>query len=145
MLPKCRDQTDDKAQCSKPKASTSSLGKPILPGLTKTSAEFQSATLQTFVSPLYWTVFHLLNVTDISWLCKPPSLWDDSEAYKKLNTFVSNLLYQQYCRKGLGCYNHNSKYVGIITKDDSQILHVQQTVEQHRKTYPNAQKYSTFK
>jgi hypothetical protein len=99
-------------------------------------------TLASLVSLQSWTVFELLNITDVSWLKSSPSQWNKHKSFQKFKDFVDNLRVTNDCAKhGVAL---TTDYIKAITKDELQRQHLFQTVEQDRRQVPNVKKASIF-
>ena len=72
------------------------------------------------------------------WLSSPVELWPQFETFTRMPSFVSSVIVvDDAAERGVKL---NAVYSNIITGNDSQKQCLLQTVEQHRRSYPNFKK-----
>ena len=95
-----------------------------------------------FINEKSWLVFNLINISDVHWLSKPHSEWNNHTGYMKLCCFVLNSkVVNDIAERGIKLI---SDFVEK-THDEGQRQALLQVVEHHRKQFPDFKKSTLSK
>jgi hypothetical protein len=100
---------------------------------------FTEKKFEDFFSAKSFTLFQLMELLH-EFLNVDPDMWEAQEDYQQASETVRSMsVVNDHAERGVTLIQELS---GIITKDESQLQFLLQTVEQHRQAYPDSKKHT---
>lgn len=117
-------------KCKSEYIAEQSMGQPTFPTVTV------NTKLKDLIGPKSWLLFSLFK--DVSWLKTSAKNWNKDKKYTEMKDFISQLkVVNDLAERGVKLM---SDYSTIVTNNEEQKQCLLQTVEDHRKKYPDFMK-----